>query len=62
MATRRQDQVDLFAWRELSEIEGKRTELIARIQKHRPNSHARVELIARLKQLTTEAIQMETRQ
>lgn len=61
MASRRTDQPDLFAWRERAEIERKRAELIARIQRHRPNSHRRVELVARLKQLTSQALELESR-
>lgn len=54
-------QADLFAWRIVSEIQAKRDGLTRRIANLKPNSHRRVELIERLKQLTVEQLEKETR-
>ncbi len=53
--------VPLFVWREQSEIDRlqvQREALIARMERLRPHSHARVALQARLQQLTAEQLQL----
>lgn len=49
----------LFAWRDLAEIEAERTELKRRIKLLRPHSHRRLELQARLKDLTSRELKCE---
>lgn len=52
----------LFAWRELAEIErlqAQRDELIARIGRLRPHCHRRIELQARLQQITAQQLVLQ---
>jgi len=58
-AGRDERQPDLFAWRAVAEIYAERRELIQRIASHKPNSHRRVELLARLQALTVEQLKRE---
>lgn len=54
----------LFAWREQAEIgrlQAQREELIARIGKMRPHSHRRIELQARLRQITATQLELAAR-
>ncbi|OLF81258.1 hypothetical protein AWH62_00865 [Maricaulis sp. W15] len=54
----------LLTWRQdapLAAIAADRTALMERIERLPPMSHKRVELIARLKALTAEALRLETR-
>lgn len=53
----------LFVWREQSEIaqlQAQRDTLLARIQQMRPHCHRRIELQARLKELTARQLQLES--
>ncbi len=53
----------LLTWRRdatLAAIAADRAELMARIKRLPPMSHRRVELVARLKALTVEALRLET--
>ena len=52
---------DLFRWRAASDIQARRRELARRIQTLKPNAWRRIELQAELRQLTTEALKLETR-
>jgi hypothetical protein len=56
MGRRRQTGLDLFAWRHLNDIEARRREIAAQIRASKPNSHRRVVLEERLKQVTSEAL------
>ena len=52
----------LFVWREQAEIarlQAQRDELIARIGRLRPHCHRRIELQARLKELTARQLEIE---
>lgn len=53
--------IDLFRWRAASDIEARRRELARRIETLKPNAWRRIELQAELRQLTTEALKLETR-
>ncbi len=53
--------IDLFRWRAASDIEARRRELARRIKALKPNAWRRIELQAELRQLTTEALKLETR-
>jgi hypothetical protein len=53
--------IDLFRWRATSDIEARRRELARRIKALKPNAWRRIELQAELRQLTTEALKLETR-
>lgn len=53
--------IDLFRWRAASDIEARRRELSRRIKALKPNAWRRIELLAELRQLTTEALKLETR-
>jgi hypothetical protein len=55
------EPVDLFRWRAARDIEARRQELARRIKTFKPNAWRRIELQAELKQLTTEALKLETR-
>lgn len=55
------EPVDLFRWRATHDIEARRRELARRIEKLKPNAWRRIELQAELRQLTTEALKLETR-
>jgi hypothetical protein len=50
-----------FRWRATHDIEARRRELARRIEKLKPNAWRRIELQAELRQLTTEALKLETR-
>jgi hypothetical protein len=49
----------LFAWPEIREIEAARLELVRRIALLPPHSHRRVELTARLKNLTERQMRLQ---
>ncbi len=54
----------LFVWREQSEVarlQAQRDGLLARVQQLRPHSHRRIELQARLKELTARQLELEAR-
>lgn len=54
----------LFVWREQVEIDrlqAQRAELIARIGRLRPHCHRRIELQARLQQITAAQLALQTR-
>lgn len=54
----------LFVWREQAEIarlQAQRDELIARIGRLRPHCHRRIELQARLQQITVAQLALQTR-
>lgn len=54
----------LFAWREQSEVaqlQAQREGLLARVQQLRPHCHRRIELQARLKELTARQLELEAR-
>ena len=53
--------IDLFRWSAASDIEARRRELSRRIKALKPNAWRRIELQAELRQLTTEALKLETR-
>jgi hypothetical protein len=55
------EPVDLFRWRVAADIEARRQELSRRINKLKPNAWRRIELQAELRQLTSEALKLETR-
>ena len=55
------EPVDLFRWRDARDIEARRDELARRIEKLKPNAWRRIELQARLVQLTVQALELETR-
>lgn len=55
------ETIDLFRWRDARDIEARRRELARRIEKLKPNAWRRIELQAELRQLTTEALKLETR-
>lgn len=54
------ETVDLFRWRDVRDIEDRRTALSDRIEKLKPNAWRRIELQAELRHLTTEALKLET--
>lgn len=54
----------LFVWREQAEIarlQAQRDELIARIARMRPHCHRRIELQARLQQITAQQLVLQNR-
>lgn len=55
------EPVDLFAWREVRDIEVRRKELARRIGKLKPNAWRRIELQAELARLTVEQLKLETK-
>lgn len=61
MRRRREPGFDLFAWRYANDLEARRREIAAQIQRVRPKSHRRVVLEDRLKQMTLEALKRDVR-
>ena len=67
MGARREEDT-LFAWRDEQfrrrraiEMEAERRDLIAQIARLKPRSNRRVELVGRLKMLTADVLELETR-
>ena len=55
------EPVDLFRWRDVRDIELQRLAVLERMKKLKPNAWRRIVLQAELKQLTIEALKLETR-